>query len=138
MVDRTRGIVLEWVDRGGGVKKKGNGRGLTESERGERGGTGGVGGGGGGERRGGGGGRIGDTRGQRLGWRDVESRWTGTQRGTLRRRGWHRSSGKSKEAQSVRRRVSEAVENRVTAGNCSDQASRRQPMAARIRPHGYE
>ena len=24
MVDRTRGIVLEWVDRGGGVKKKGN------------------------------------------------------------------------------------------------------------------
>ena len=29
MVDRTRGIVLEWVDRGGGVKKKGNGRGLT-------------------------------------------------------------------------------------------------------------
>jgi hypothetical protein len=29
VVDRTRGIVLEWVDRGGGVKKKGNGRGLT-------------------------------------------------------------------------------------------------------------
>jgi hypothetical protein len=26
VVDRTRGIVLEWVDRGGGVKKKGNGR----------------------------------------------------------------------------------------------------------------
>ena len=33
-MDRTRGIVLEWVDRGGGVKKKGNGRGLTGCERG--------------------------------------------------------------------------------------------------------
>lgn len=40
MVDRTRGIVLEWVDRGGGVKKKGNGR-DGRCERGERGGWGG-------------------------------------------------------------------------------------------------
>ena len=41
MVDRTRGIVLEWVDRGGGVKKKGNGRGLTGVRTGDRGGWGG-------------------------------------------------------------------------------------------------
>ena len=39
MVDRTRGIVLEWVDRGGGVKKKGNWR----DGRGANGGTGGLG-----------------------------------------------------------------------------------------------
>ncbi len=95
VVARTvRWIVLEWVDRGGREKERGNGRGRT---------AGGWGGGGRGRDDHHGDGR---TRGQRLGEQAVDGRGAGTRRGACRQRGWHRSSGKSKEAQSVRRRVS--------------------------------